>query len=238
MQVLWWLVIIGAVNALAPMRLVLPHHVAVTHRLFASPDAEQLRQSAQNLRDEIEILESKLDRKPIIGNQMESAVTYSSLTDSVWTLSYRFTSDPPPKDDAEPRTTSKYSGKLTVKFRSDGYTDIIEHEPIGETALVISKAWGWDKETSNEDEKEYVLFSTDVQLPVSDKAAPNQERRFYWQARVDAESGGFLSLTDGSVTVKKDIEPPGGFWGVLNAGGILAQFRHVGNFASKPNRTS
>jgi hypothetical protein len=233
MKVLLWLVIVESVNALAPMRLVLPRHDAISQRLFASPDAEQLRQSAQKLRDEIEILESKLDRKPIIGSQMESAVTYSSLTDSVWTLAYRFASDPPPKDDAEPRPTSNYSGKLTVKFRSDGYTDIVGHDPIGATVVIISKAWGWDKETSNEDEKEYVLFSTDVQLPGSDTAAPNQERRFYWQARVDTELGGYLSLADGSVTIKKDIEPPGGFWGVLNAGGILAQFRQVGSFGTK-----
>ena len=236
MKALSWLVIVGAVHSLAPMRLLLPRHGAITQRLFASPDAEQLRQSAQNLRDEIEILESKLDRKPIIANQMESAVTYSSLPDSVWTLVYRFASDSPPKDDTEPRTTSNYSGKLTVKFRSDGYTDVIEHDPIGEKALVVSKAWGWDKEVSNEDEKEYVLFSTDVQLPGSDAVAPNQARRFYWQARVDTEVGGYLNLEDGSVTIKKDIEPPGGFWGVLNAGGILAQFRQVGSFGAKAER--
>jgi hypothetical protein len=237
MQLLSFSLLVGSVVAFAPMTV----SRSTSCRLLESPinsDAEKLRESAQKLREEVELMESKLDRKPNMADQVEQVISYSSLKESVWTLAYRFASDPPPNDDEEPRKVSNYSGQLKVKFLSDGYTELIGHEATGGTALDVSKAWGWDKEISEEGDNEYVLFSTNIQLPASDATSPNEMLRFYWQARVVTESSGALSVVDGTVTVKKDVKPPGGFWGVFNGGGILAQFRYVGNFAAKPTSIS
>jgi len=226
------LTVMGAVVSFAPLPAATPKRLFATSA--GSDDAEQLRESAQKLRDEAKALESNLDRKPRAVVAMEPvAPSYTSLKESVWTLSYRFVSDPPKKDDDDDAPVSNYSGKLTVKLLSDGYTELIRHEPSTGDRLELLKVWGWDKEVSNEDDKDYVLFSTNIKVPESDVAMPNEELRFYWQARVESDSGGALSLADGTVTVKKDVEPPGGFWGIFNGGGILAQFRYVGNFAAR-----
>lgn len=198
--------------------------------LFDGSEAEQLRESAQKLRDEAQAMESKLERRPSTFEPEAPAVTYTSLKDSTWTLTYRFSSDTVPGEDEEDRPVSRYSGKMTVKFLSDGYTELISHEPSGSATLEMEKVWGWDKEVSEEDDdKEYILFSTNIRVPESDVTTPNEVLRFYWQARIDEDPN--ISFDDGTVTVKKD--PADGFWGVFNAAGILAQFQYVGNFAAK-----
>jgi hypothetical protein len=222
-------------------------------------DPEEMRESAQRLRKEAAILESRLEERrsnfPKTENQEQRAnsstsVSYSSsLSDSSWTLTYRFSSTP---DESTPQQQevdsyrSSYGGKLTVLFRADGYTDILNHEPIGSRSdiVTISKAWGWDREpmnTNNNDkdqkeDTEYVLFSTNVQLPASDTKFPNEEIRFYWQCQIETDSSGLIRrLVDGTITIKQDIMgPTGGFWGIFNGRGILAQFRYVGNFAAQP----
>jgi len=201
-------------------------------------DADKLRETAKKLREEAAVLESKLD--PSQRTSTESLpifISCTSIPDSSWTLTYRFASDPPPDDDEEDRTVSTYSGKLTVKFLADGYTDLIFHKPtsMGGSTLSVEKVWGWDKEISSEDELEYLLFSFNALLPATDATDPNEVVRFYMQARVDSsDSDGQLNLAEGTVTMKKDVKPPGGFWGAFNGAGILAQFRYVGNFVAKP----
>lgn len=203
--------------------------------------AEKLRREAQDLEDELLDTPSSLMRRDTIAADGALSTTpkravYTDMKDSVWTMTYRFASDPPPKEtDEDPdRPVSNYSGKLKLKFRSDGYTDLLSHEPTGENRLQFAKVWGWDQEVSSEDDKTYVLFSTNVELPSTDLTLPNESLRCYWQAMLESSgSSAGLSLTEGTVTVKKDIEPPGGFWGIFNAGGILAQFRYVGNFVSR-----
>ena len=106
--------------------------------------------------------------------------------------------------------------------------------------MIFQKFWGWDEETSNEDELQYILFSADVDLPSSDpnydeKKKQNNSIRFYFQCEVNRDSRtGEITMRDGTVTLKKDIKPPGGFWGVFNGGGILAQFRYCGECLMKP----
>lgn len=207
----------------------------------SSEEAERLRQSASKLRQEAEALQKNLDdtapirKKQTVTNTPAPPVTYKSLKDSTWTFSYRFSNEPESDDEENddknenaPARVS-YSGKLTVTFRSDGYTDLISHEPSGRTSLNMEKVWGWDEEESTEkdDDNVYLLFS------VSAKADENEER-FYWQARVDTnERTKEITLEDGTVTVKRDVKPPGGFWGVFDGAGILAQFRNVGSFVAK-----
>lgn len=191
------------------------------------------------LRQEAEELESKLDRKkPKVTdmNNVEPAVAYTNVNDSIWSFTYRFSSDPPPKDEEEPREVSNYSGKIKLKLRADGYTDLLSQESTGKDKVYFRKLWGWDQELSNEDGMMYILFSANVQLPENDLSLPNEVIRFYWQARMDTDKQeGTITLDDGTVTMKKDVEPPGGFWGVFSGAGILAQFRFVGNFLAKPS---
>jgi len=70
---------------------------------------------------------------------------------------------------------------------------------------------------------QYVHFSAYILLPESD---PNYEKkpfRFYFQAQVDIDDkSNDIILSIETVAFKKDIEPPGRFWGVFNGGGILA----------------
>lgn len=143
-------------------------------------------------------------------------------------MTYRFSSEPTSDDDDGSDKPINYSGKLTLTFRTDGYTDLISHEPSGTPSLDITKVWGWDEEVSSEDDERYVLFS------VNTKSSSGETERFYWQARIDTNQKNEITLADGTVTVKKNVEPPGGFWGIFNGGGILAQFRYVGNFGGKP----
>lgn len=135
-----------------------------------------------------------------------------------------------------------YGGKLQLQFRDDGYTDILpppDSEEINSNVAIFEKVWGWDLETSDETTDsliDYLLFSADVTLP----PPISTSERFYFQARVDDEKSGknegVLSLQDGSVTVKRNIEAPaGGWWGIFRgADGILAQFRQVGEFRCRP----
>lgn len=156
---------------------------------------------------------------------------------------YRFADEPESKaketqQNQSPRTF--YTGKIQLQFRSDGYTDILNNSGITSTdtsQLDVEKVWGWDIETSNEDSLDYLLFSADIVLPPSKESKViNMPERFYFQARVDKTKSDKISLQDGSVTVKRNIESgAGGWWGLFRgADGILAQFRDVGQFRCRP----
>ncbi len=172
-----------------------------------------------------------------VSTKSKSAM-FTLLENSTWIISYRFSSDPVSKenDDVKPIF---YSGKVAIRLKGDGYTELIPLETTdnSQLSLLFLKFWGWDEEISREDGEKYLSFSADVVLPISD---PNYDKgssssRFYFNSQVESDSKtGEISLKDGTITVKRDIEPPGGFWGVFNAGGILAQFRYCGDFLIKP----
>lgn len=234
--------------------------------------AGQYLDKASKLRKEAEELEAIMMEKRKEGGggkdkQAAVVVTppklYTQLENSDWILSYRFASDPISSNDddtkpgnendmtnmkTKPTIVEKpivyYSGKVVVRLKDDGYTELLP--PLDDTtttqsssskSLTFLKFWGWDKEISNEDEKEYLSFSADIVLPKSDPnySSSSSSCRFYFNSQVETDSQtGEISLTSGTVTVKRDIEPPGGFWGVFRAGGILAQFRYCGEFLIKP----
>jgi len=171
--------------------------------------------------------------------------TITQLTWQPYTERYRFANEPESNDDNSDKISKdrperkSYGGKLQLHFRDDGYTDILP--PAGEEDIstesntaIFEKVWGWDAETSAEDSLEYLLFSADVRLP----PPVSTSERFYFQARVDKEGmdKNVISLQDGSVTVKRNLEAPaGGWWGVFRgADSILAQFRQVGVFRCQP----
>jgi len=158
-------------------------------------------------------------------------------------LSYRFSDEPEPSDDelAADDTLQKprrfYRGKVVLKFLRDGYTEIIEKQSLGGETSNIVKAWGWDiEESDDKDGREYLLFSIDVDIE------PNGERkrqRFYFQARQDKDTmSQAISLSKGTVTIKKDILRKDERWGFFSPGGILAQFRYVGDFIAKPTEAT
>ena len=232
---------------------------ATTSQLFASTssqkdDGEQQKQQedllskAARLRQEAQELETKLRSSrttPAAATTASPAPppppVYRDAKDSVWTFSYRFAAMPEKKDDkkesSSPSTpVPKFSGKLTLWFRPDGYTDLVQHEPSSTAgpALDIVKAWGWDLETSTEDEKDYVLFSIDALVPDTDN---NRKERFYFQARQEKDSTtGAIVLKEGTVTVKQDVTEQGGpsLWGLFSPKGILARFMYTGDFVAKP----
>ena len=171
-------------------------------------------------------------------------------------MTYRFANEP------ENNNVQRkiYTGKVQIQFRNDGYSDILLSDSNAAISsgggdnnnLSFEKVWGWDVEvvpssTSNSDEvideekkvdMEYLLFSADFKLP----SPISKMERFYFQANVNKQGGrtnnksscGSILLTDGSVTVKRNIPGPGGgkgWWGVFGgADSILAQFRQVGEF--------
>ena len=248
----------------------------------SSPDetTQDLLEKARKLREQAKSLEDKLDRKATSSSRSSSASPGSSqatrvtppseIEDSIWTISYRFSSQPEAENDnrndestsftpvqqqqTRQRRRAFYSGKVTLKFKNDGYTEVIDtgnENNNSKDVLQIVKAWGWDKEISNEDNKEYLLWSMDVRFPTTDPDLPDQQERFYFQARVDDENQGrsssssssssssILSLKDGTVTVKKDVaEKTSGWWGVFRVGGILSRFRYTGDFVARPSSAS
>jgi len=214
-------------------------------------ELERLRQAASKLRAEAQAAEEALQKsggRTASKSQFSSAegveyvkpTEYTDLNDSCWELTYRFSNEPESKNDNDDENNDKnnlqrifYSGKLQLKFRNDGYTDVLspsdKDEGNSSNDATFQKCWGWDLETSDQDSLDYILFSADVRLPPPISAS----ERVYFQARVDRDDGkDVLSLRDGSVTVKRNIEAPaGGWWGIFRgADGILAQFRQVGEF--------
>ena len=209
---------------------------------------ENLIEKAQKLRQEAQQLESQLQKSQKSKNKNEvflppKKIDYCSLENSCWTISYRFAQDPVNSNSSEGDTPQDltdlqskfYSGKLNICFQEDGYTNKI----VGiDDNLKVSfdKIWGWDEEVSNQDESIYLLFSADISL--TDKNKETMQDRFYFQAQVDKDSNGTIRLSDGTVTVKREVERTnnGGklFWGIFDGSGILAQFRNVGNFSCKP----
>ena len=206
------------------------------------PDA--WRDQAQQLRREIEEFEASRQQPP--PTQTLPPTTVTAIPDSVWTLQYRCSAAPVQDDDDDDDAAPPdyYSGTITVRWRGDGYTDLIEQTTTtgntnsNEGCLMFTKAWGWDIELDREQEdREYVLFSTDATVPSSSSDAPSPQR-FYWQAQLDTTSSSSLRLVDGTVTVKQDViqKDGGGGWFpfLLSPAGILAQFRSVGVFVARP----
>ena len=230
-------------------------HTPSSTQLCASSDGskdpveEDLLSKAAKLRKEAQELEVKLRASSAPSDATRSSMSssssqalsppvYKDLKDSVWTFSYRFATEPDNKDEESTNLVPKYGGKMTLLFRADGYTDLVKHEPAAANnkGLDIVKAWGWDLETSAEDEKDYLLFSIDVIEPVNGK-----KERCYFQARQEKDCiSGAIELKQGTVTVKQDVtETKGGspsFWGLFSPKGILARFMYCGDFVARPSR--
>lgn len=211
--------------------------VALSVKPYAD-DEESLLDRASKLRKEAELLEQQVSEKRLSTAASTPraipAPKITQLDDSVWTLSYRFSSQP--KDENEDVIIPNYSGKLSLKLKQDGYSDLISHECTG-NQLVISKIWGWDKEDSQKDDDgDYLLFSMDVTLPKTDPKLPSVKERYYFQARIDKNlPTQEITLQEGTITVKKDIsERTKGVWGIFSVAGILTEFRYVGDFSARP----
>lgn len=246
LELLLCLGILGLVHAFAPTIIFRTSTACTSPRKFLSlfsslsPEeerqrlldmAKKLRTEAQNLEEEVRN-KPKQDLSPPVPTIQSTKVT--DLKDSTWTVSYRFSSQPKDDDDDDKNgiVLPNYSGKLTVLLKADGYSELIS---TADDRLQIVKIWGWDEEYSQEDQKQYLLFSMDVQFPKSDPKLPERKERYYFQARIDRSTNGEISLSDGTVTVKKDVsEKTKGMWGLFQVAGILTQFRYVGDFIAKP----
>jgi hypothetical protein len=208
----------------------------------SNDDIDSLLDAASRLRNEADVLEAKMkksrslrkeqEQEESAGQQKAVAPIYTDIRDSCWNVTYRFATEPISSQTNDNEKESEkplkfFSGKLTLIFRADGYTDIVSHEGRGSSTLTFLKFWGWDEEISSEDSLRYLSWSADVDVPEEGTS------RFYFNARID-EDISELGISDGKVTVKRDLEAPGGFWGVFNAAGILAQFRLCGDFLCKP----
>jgi hypothetical protein len=210
----------------------------------SSQESKNLLEKAKNLRKEAGLLEQKLREtnaatatsKAIDTSKTNIPTKVTKLEDSVWTLSYRFSSQP--KDDDDDPILPNYSGKITIRLTPDGYSEIVSSPDTSKAdnnSLVISKVWGWDEEYSQEDERQYLLFSMDVKFPKSDPKRSNKVERCYFEARLDKEIDNAIVIQDGTVSVKKDVsEKTKGRWGLFQVGGILTEFRYVGDFIAKP----
>ena len=241
-------------RGLVPRRtLQAPTYAHASNTDQEGKDRKQFLDKASKLRQEVASLESKLRTeqaarpvKPtdtLTTSAKLQAPVYSKMDNSVWTMTYRFASTPESSNEKDSEATPRdfFRGKLTVQFRDDGYTNLVAHEPGDATAskaVSIIKTWGWDEETSAEDEQDYVMFSVDVQLPETVSAKASQQR-FYLQARKDLDGDSIL-LKEGTVTMKTDAIDTSspGFWALFSPKGILAQFRYVGDFVAKPSASS
>jgi hypothetical protein len=201
--------------------------------------ASQLREEVARLEQDAVKSERRRQRTTVEQKEVVIPAQYKELEGSYWKMTYRFADQPEPDDGKDPVERTFYSGTLTLHFREDGFTDIIDSTTKGSTSANIIKAWGWDKEV-NED-KEYLLFSIEVELPATADSSSDdkKQQKVYFQTRVDKNGRtGLLSLKEGTVTMKQDVRDSktAGMWG-LSPRGILAQFRYVGDFVSQPVQT-
>ncbi|GAX10594.1 hypothetical protein FisN_14Lh095 [Fistulifera solaris] len=200
----------------------------------ADEDGNELLKKAAALREEANRLEQSLKaNRPSKSSNIRPQpkappmTSYKSMKDSTWTLTYRFVDRPESRDVTSPSERNLYSGKLTVIFLNDGYSDVVRHES---TNVKVQKVWGWDVERSNDDDNEYLLFSVDFVLPSIGK------ERFYFQARKSVDDIGNISLAEGTITVKLDVvDSKASRWSLFSPRGILAEFRAVGEFIGKPS---
>jgi len=251
-------------------------------RLYSRPDddgvdnnnaillekARVLREEAASMENDLRSSGSASSSSSDISIPVPVVVVNTQLEDSIWTLSYRFSSQPITKDnnnknknkniqEQQQQENRFYSGKINLRLKEDGYSEQIiiknneEEETSSSDDIEIIKIWGWDRETSSEDDLDYLLFSMDVKLPESDpttttksNSKKNQIERYYFQARIDTEQesinnkneNNILVLKDGTITVKKDVtEKTNGRWGLFNVAGILTEFRYCGDFVAKPS---
>jgi hypothetical protein len=197
-------------------------------------ERQKLLDKAKQLRDEALTLEQQVTKSrptPYTSSSPPLAAV-TNLNDSTWTISYRFSSQP--KDENDDAVIPNYSGKMTVFLKGDGYSEL--KSTSDGAKITVAKIWGWDEENSQEDGQQYLLFSMDILLPDSDPTLPGAKQRYYFQARVEKDSRGAISLTEGTITVKKDVsEKTKGMWGLFQVAGILSQFRYVGDFIAKPS---
>lgn len=199
---------------------------------------QKLLQKAAKLRQEAQALEDELRQSQSVTRAHQPAVPtvqpgYKDIKDSIWEFSYRF-ADRPESDDDDAHGRIVYSGKVSLKFRDDGYTDLLSQKPR-KNGIEITKAWGWDVEVSNDDDKEYIMFSIDASTPER-----GELQRYYFQARLE-RTNDIISLKEGTVTVKQDVvdsKTSAGVWGLFSPRGILAQFRYVGDFVASPHGMS
>lgn len=202
--------------------------------------AARLRREAEELAFEMQDRRGSLTTTTID----ELPPQYERLEDSCWRLTYRFSQDPVDDNDNGPPPLF-YTGRVDVRLRPDGYTvqlDDNDDETSGSPAAVrcrYDKFWGWDQETSEQDGLDYLMFSADVRL--DDPTDSSHKERYYFNARIERDKDDKeLKLTDGTITAKRDVEVAGTggrmFWGIFNGAGIMAQFRYVGNFSSRPIR--
>ena len=237
--------------------------------------AKQLRKEAFDLESQLaesrdqrsNIDEGEKSNKRIDGTKSLFLMRkeYKTLNDSCWLLTYRFSKNPKDSDleRKEDKTNDRvwtmnensmkyFTGKLCLRFRVDGYSEMIsfpenENDRFGGNKVIFDKVWGWDEETSNEDNLKYLLFSADIIMrdpsgpsELETENSPSQSKeRFYFQARIDTDRQKNLELVDGTVTVKRELNRNNGgrlFWGIFDGSGILAQFYNVGYFSCKPIR--
>jgi len=204
-------------------------------------EAEALEETVRGTRDAATRNREKDSKNKSEETKMKA--TYTSLQDSKWEVSYRFASDAIKRDGSDDDQVKPvfYSGKVKISLSEDGYTNMINSDAdstkdsSSSSGPTFEKFWGWDEEISTEDELQYVLFSADVLLPESDPNHVEKAVRFYFQAQENIDNkSNEITLSGGTVTIKKDVESPGGFWSVFNSSGILAQFRYCGEFIMKP----
>ena len=204
--------------------------------------AQRLREEASRMEDDLRATTPAAIASP--NTEALIPTVNTQLEESIWTLSYRFSSQPSPKesdnnsDNSEsPEPKVFYSGKFDLLLKQDGYSEKIQQiTEAKENDIEIVKIWGWDKETSNEDNLEYLLFSMDIKFPKSDPDLSSQTERYYFQARVeqDISTDKSIALKEGTITVKKDVtEKTGGMWGLFNVAGILTEFRYCGDFVAR-----
>jgi len=229
-------------HAFAPPALCRSSSPYTAIKVTAQSDQEEIQnllERAKKLRQEADAAEIQLrtehppdavaSRLNVVGEL--SDVTYSTLDDSIWKVKYRFAEEAINRDenDDDDATLDFYRGEITLKFRSDGYTEIVN---TGEgSQLEIEKVWGWDQELDAEDnEKRYLLFSMDAKTPT-------KKERFYFQAEIQKIQDK-IKLVDGTVTIKEDLAKTKKVmnFGFFSPKGILAQFRNVGSFVAKPTR--
>jgi hypothetical protein len=113
--------------------------------MATTSDNDDLLEKARKLRQEAQQMEQKLRATkpgPSSEDPTRSPTPVAKVTrleDSLWTVSYRFSSQPKKEDNNDETRIPNYSGKVTIRLRADGYSELVSSSE--DSKLQMVKVW-------------------------------------------------------------------------------------------------
>mmetsp|Transcript_34882 Transcript_34882/g.46116 ORF Transcript_34882/g.46116 Transcript_34882/m.46116 type:complete len:250 (+) Transcript_34882:49-798(+) len=182
------------------------------------PSSEKYLEQAKRLREEAQALQKEVEQQ--FGpsepeNKPQTVLRPTKLPDSKWTVKMDITGL---KSDNNPFPVSL---SMDIHLKLDGTVGVQENK-------FLKRGYVWEVER-NPDGNIYLEFGVEAQ---SLKVVP--DGKLYLNCQLEKLSNGEIMISNGVVTIK--VVQQKAKWGLFDAGGILAEFKVVGNFDVEPQK--